>query len=151
MIRKYFGALIAIFFALGAVAYAQSNHPMAGKTGHLTLTQETRVGEAILPPGDYEVRHRRSPSGHFVEFTRVTEVPTGLAQTVSPYDWEVVADVPCTIKPLNEAVSRTALEGSKGAAATDLRIRGEKVMHVFEPGPDPSAPQNQVEYGGAGM
>ncbi len=151
MISKYFGAIVAIVFALGTLAYAQSDHGMAGKTGHLTLTQETRVGDSILPPGDYEVRHRRSPSGHFVEFTRVTEVPTALAQTVSPYDWEVVADVPCTMKPLSETVSRTALEVSKGAAAMDLRIRGEKVMHVFEPGPDPSAPQNQVEYGGAGM
>ncbi len=150
MISKYFGAIVAIFLALGTVAYAQSNPLMASKTGHLTLSQETRVGDSILPPGEYEVRHRPSASGHFVEFDRWTH-PANYQEGIPWNELEVAAQVPCTMKPLNETVARTALEGSKGAAATDLRIRGEKVMHVFQPGPDPSAPQNQVEYGGAGM
>ncbi len=149
--RRFIGPIVAIVLTLGTAAYAQSDHLKAGNTGHLTLTQETRVGNAFLAPGDYEVRHRRSTNGHFVEFTRVVGDAYGPGQTLSPYDWVVVAQVPCTMKSLRDPVTRTSLEGSKDGVATDLRIRGEKVEHVFPVGPDPSAPQNQVEYGGAGM
>jgi hypothetical protein len=144
--KKYFGVIIAVVIALGAVAYAQTNHLVIGKTGHFTLKQEVRVGDAVLPPGYYEVRHRRSANGHFVEFTRVTEnytAPEGL----SPYDWVVMADVPCTIKSLNEPVAQTIAQLSSSAVPqlTSLRVKGENVIHVF-PAPDSS----YVEYGGGG-
>ncbi len=147
---KYFGAIIAVFVALGSAAHGQSDHAQVGKTGHLTLKQETRVGDAVLPAGHYEVRHRRSLNGHFVEFTRMVDTDRG--QTgASPYG-EVVAEVPCTMKPLNTSIAETSVDTSKGTDLhiSDLRIRGENVVHIFPAGPDPSAPQNQVEYGGGG-
>jgi hypothetical protein len=145
--KKYFGVIIATVIALGAVAYAQSNHLVVGKTGHLTLKQEVRVGDAVLPPGDYEVRHRRSANGHFVEFTRVTENDTA-QEGLSPYDWVVMADVPCTMKSLNEPVATTIADLSGGGVPqlTSLRVRGENVIHVFPAAPDAPAPY--IEYGG---
>ena len=150
---KYVIAVIAIVTAIGTAAYAQSDHLKVGKTGHLTLSQEALVGSAVLPAGDYEVRHRRSANGHFVEFTHVIENYTGPQESLSPYDWVVAAEVPCTMKSLNQSVARTSAEISKGGLdhLNSLKIRGENVVHIFEPGPDPSAPQNQIEYGGGGM
>lgn len=149
---KYFGVMMAIVIALGTVSYAQSDPVKVGKTGHFTLKQETRVGDAVLLAGDYEVCHRRSANGHFVEFTRWTAVEN-YQEGVSPYDWEVVADVPCTMQSLDAPVNQTSAEISRNAAAhlSSLRIRGENVVHVFQVGPDASAPQNQIEYGGGGL
>jgi hypothetical protein len=149
MRNKYLGVMIATVIALGALAYAQPDKVKVGKTGHITLAQETMVGSTVLPSGDYEVRHRRSPGGHFVEFTRVTEnIPSG--EGISPYDWEVVAEVPCTMESLNAPVTRTEAEISRGSVAhlDSLRIREENVIHIFRSGLDASAPQNQIEYGG---
>lgn len=153
MRNRYLGVMIATIIALGTVSFAQSNPVKIGKTGHFTLKRETRVGDAVLPVGDYEVRHRRSANGHFIEFTRVTEDPTAEAQTLSPYDWEVVAEVPCTMQSLKEPATTTyvALSGGTDGHLNSLKIRGESVVHVFQAGPDASAPQNQVEYGGGGM
>jgi hypothetical protein len=128
----------------------QSDHLKVGKEGHITLAQTTRIGGATLAPGDYEVRHRRSANGHFVEFTRVVDNTGEEGLSPSPLDWAVAADVPCIMQPLNAPVTRTSVEILR-AHLNNLRIRGENVVHVFQPGPDPSAPQNRVEYGGPGM
>ncbi len=152
--NTYIGGGQGYYGANAANANAHSDHFKVGEEGHITLTQQTMVSNATLPPGDYEVRHRRSATGHFVEFTRVVANYTTPQQKLSPYDWVVAAKVPCTMRPLNAIVTRTSLDTSKGAAAhiIGLEIRGENVEHVFQPGPDPSASQNQVEYwGGGGM
>lgn len=130
----------------------QSDPVNVGKTGHIKLAQETRVDDTVLPAGDYEVRQRRSANGHFVEFARWTSVEN-YQEGLSPYDWKVVADVPCTMQSLNAPVTRTSAEISRNGAAhlNNLRIHGENVVHIFEAGPDASAPQNQIEYGGGGM
>jgi hypothetical protein len=153
MIRnRYFGIFIAIVFALGAIGYAESDQMKTGKTGHITIQREVRVGNAVLQPGDYEVRYRRSATGHFMEFTQVRDNPYGPSQTLSPVDWVVAADVPCTMKSLNQSVTRTAIELSDGAIPqiTSLEVRGENVVHTFPGGPNASAPQNRVEpsFGG---
>ena len=147
------------FYSGGGEGYYGEGNPSdthalkVGKEGHITLVQATRVGDEALAPGDYEVRHRRSANGHFVEFTRVVANYTGPQQSLSPSDWVVTADVPCTLQSLNAPVTRTSAEISRGAIAhlNSLRIRGENAMHVFQAGPDASAPQNQIEYGGGGM
>jgi hypothetical protein len=153
MIRnRYFGILIAIVFALAAVGHAESGQLKTGKAGHITIRQEVRVGNAVLQPGDYEVRYRNSATGHFMEFTQVVDNPYGPSQTLSPVDWVVVADVPCTMKSLNQSVTKTAITLSEAAVPQilSLEVRGENVVHTFLLGPDASAPQNRVEPGFGG-
>ena len=145
---KHFGALIAVVLALGAVAYAGSDQVTVGKSGHFILTRETMIGSTVLSPGEYEVRDRRSTNSHFVEFTRVVQNHPG-HDGLSLYDSEVVAEVPCTMQSLRQPVAETQV-GTTGPYITSVSIRGENVQHNFEPGPDPSAPQNHVEYGGGG-
>ncbi len=145
---KYFGALIAVVFAFGAVAYAGSDQAKLGKSSYFTLTRETMIGSTVLSPGEYEVRDRRSTNTHYVEFTRV--VQNHMSQdALSPYESEVVAEVPCTMQSLKQPAAETQV-GTTGPYITSVSIRGETVQHNFEPGPDPSAPQNHIEYGGGG-
>lgn len=144
---KYLVALVVVLLALGSVAYAQSDQPKVGNKGHLTLKQETRVGDAVLPAGDYVVRHRRTASGHFVEFKQGVyhfDNDQGEGGLLPPYESKVVAKVPCDMQSLSEPVAKTTAEISKdtGANLDNLRIRGETVVHVF-PG--------QNESGGGGM
>lgn len=150
---KHLAVLITTFIALGTVSYAQSDQLKVGKTGQIALEQDTMIGNTLLPAGSYEARHRRSANGHFVEFTHVVENYVGPQESLSPYDWVVVAEVPCTMQLLNAPVTRTSMAISKGTVPhlDSLSIRGENVVHIFLAGPDPSTPQNQVEYGGPGM
>ena len=152
MRSRYLGVMIATIIALGTVSFAQSNPVKIGKTGHFTLKQETRVGDAVLPAGDYEARYRRSATGNFVEFARWTH-PANYQEGIPWNELEVVADVPCKMQSLDAPATQTSTEISRNAAAhlNSLKIRGENVVHVFPAGPDASAPQNQVEYGGGGM
>lgn len=122
----------SIALILGANAFAQTNHVKVGKSGHITLTQETKVGDTLLAPGYYEIRHKHSATSHYMEFTLVTE--NDLNTDVQPvYDWQVVAKVPCAMESLSNPVARTAARLSGGAVAqlTSLEIRGENVEHVF--------------------
>jgi hypothetical protein len=135
--------------AMHTATHGHSHDAAIGKTGNLTLKQETTVGNQVLPAGDYQVRHRQTANAHVMEFTRVTENLMG-AEGRSPYEWEVVADIPCSVQPLAQRVATTQAEISGGAYLNSLKIRGENVVHVFPGSPDASAPQNRVEYGGGG-
>jgi hypothetical protein len=124
--------VISIALTLGASAYAQPNQMKGGKNGHITLTQETKVGDSVLAPGYYEIRHRHSATSHYMEFTLVTEnYQRGDVQPA--YDRQVVAKVPCTMESLSTPVARTTAQVSNGTVAqlNSLEIRGENVEHLF--------------------
>ena len=143
----YFGIVIAVAIVLGAVAFAQPNPTKVGKTGHITLAQETMVGNAALPAGEYEVRQRTSSSGHYIEFTRVVVDYTVGDTGLSPYEYDVVAKVPCKVEVLNSTADKTAAEiatSPNGDRLASLEIRGENVLHVFPAGPAASAMQSQT-------
>lgn len=108
--------VISIALTLGASAYAQPNQLKVGKTGHITLTQETKVGDTVLAPGYYVIRHRHSTTSHYMEFTLVTENDQKM-EGQSVHDWQVVAKVPCTTESLSNQVARTTAQVSGGVAA----------------------------------
>jgi len=124
--------VISMALTLGASAYAQPNQMKVGKKGHITLTQATKVGDTVLAPGYYEIRHKHSATSHYMEFTLVTENDQN-TDVQSVYDWEVVAKVPCTMESLSTPVARTSAQvsGSPVALLSSLEIRGENVEHVF--------------------
>lgn len=136
--NKSLWLLAAIALALSTVGYAQSGHMKMGYTGYLTLRHDTRVGNALLPAGDYQVNHNLSVDRHFVMFTRVVRRWEG------PDDYEVVADAPCTTESLGTVVKKTSAQFGSGAGGQlmSLRIRGENVVHVFPAGPQASVPQS---------
>jgi hypothetical protein len=123
--------VISIALTLGASAYAQPNQMKVGKKGHVTISQEAKVGDTVLAPGYYEIRHRHSATNHYMEFTLVTENNQKM-EGQSVYDWQVVAKVPCTPESLSTPVARTTAQISGDPVALlSLEIRGENVEHVF--------------------
>lgn len=124
--KGYIGILAILVLGLAPWGFAQEK---TGKTGYLTLSAPAQVGSVVLPTGDYEVKHRASPTGHFVEFVRVTERHPGFKGPVY-YERSVVATANCTMQPLTEKVRKTVIE-KDGSRITRLEIKGENVAHNF--------------------
>lgn len=128
MVRRGSIAIIAaMVLALASFAVAQQKD---GKTVHITLNTATQVGSFILPPGEYEVTHRVSPSGHYMEFARETWTNLGYEGSPTYYERKVVADVDCTMQSLSGKVNKTVLE-KEGTRIAAIEIKGENVSHNF--------------------
>ena len=149
--NSYLAALATIILAISGFAYAQQEyyddsgvhyletaqvtstpamHEHAGKTGKLKLRTAMKLGDVVLQPGNYEVRHIDTGKEHFVEFSQMVEsdfVPEG----ISPYQEQVVARVNCTRDPLNTIMARTELLPKTDRTTARLEIRGEKAIHLF--------------------
>jgi hypothetical protein len=124
---RHIGIITALVLGLASWAFAQRG---AGKTGNLTLAAATQVGSVVLPAGNYEVRHVASPTGHFMEFVRVTEWNLGYEGTPTYTDREVVAKVNCNMQSLNAKAGKTVIE-KEGSRLARLEIKGENVAHNF--------------------
>jgi len=124
---RQIGIITALVLGLASWAFAQGS---ASKTGNLTLAAATQVGSVVLPAGNYEVRHVASPTGHFMEFVRVTEWNLGYEGTPTFTDREVVATVSCNMQSLNAKASKTVIE-KEGSRIARLEIKGENVAHNF--------------------
>ena len=122
---RQIGIITALVLGLASWAFAQGS---AGKTGNLTLAAPAQVGSVVLPAGNYAVRHVASPTGHFMEFVRVTEWNLGYEGTPTYTDREVVAAVSCNMQSLNAKASKTVIE-KEGSRIARLEIKGENVAH----------------------
>jgi hypothetical protein len=129
-----FAALAGILLAIAGFAHAadvSGQRPHKAKKGTLTIMVATDVGTVTLEPGDYEVKEVNSATGPLLRFIRVTEnsyAPEG----TSVYDWEVVADVQCTLEPLTSTPKHTTfLLASDTGQAIGLEIRGSDVKYLF--------------------
>lgn len=124
---RQIGIIAAVVLWLASWTFAQGSK---GKTGHLTLTAATQVGNVVLPAGNYEVRHVASPTGHLMEFVRVTESNLGYEGSPTFIDREVVAKVNCNMQPLNAKAGKTVIE-KEGSRLARLEIKGENIAHNF--------------------
>lgn len=101
----------------------------------IQLLRPLRVGETILPPGRYVVRHCAASDGHVLVF-RQREARRTATYTYLGRVGPEVARIPCHLVPLSEAADRTAvyttLNRDGTAELRRLTIRGERVQHVTE-------------------
>lgn len=109
-----------------------------GKIGHVTISVPVKVGNAILPVGDYEVKHVSAQKEHFVEFIRVVEIPNPAwamrrpPQGTPRYERQKIAEANCTLEPMAKKAGKTTVViSSNEARLTRLQIKGEDVAHVF--------------------
>ena len=125
--------LAGTILALTGLAHADISmqQPHKVKKGTFETTVATKLGAVTLEPGSYEVKEVDSTTGPFLRFTKVTEnyqVPEGLPV----YDWEVVAEVKCTVEPLQSKTEHTGfLLASDTGKAVGLKIRGSSVEYLF--------------------
>ncbi len=98
-------ALLLLAVASAAVA-ADASKMDVGKSWTLTLYHPTRVGTALLPSGDYNVRHIKDGEEHFLAFKA---------------DRKEIARVGCKMEQLPTKADKTLLiEDTNGA--------GERVL-----------------------
>lgn len=133
-------SLLSVFIATvslavgSAVASEEENVFNVGRKGTIAFDTEMKVGALTLAPGRYEFQHRLVDSEHIVRFTYVGTGAFVEGRThVTRQPKQVVAEVQCTLEPLEAKASRTAVY-STGGYITKVEIKGEDALHrILEP------------------
>lgn len=117
----------ALFFVvilcLTSVLQAGTNKYSVADVRKVTLTAATRVGDVVLPQGDYEVRHVMEAENHMMVFKQLG--------TNKPAEGRVK----CNLVPLKEKAEANQLIYESNRAnervLRTLRFRGDLAEHVF--------------------
>ena len=136
----FLASLSFLFLAAVATAAARNQEEhgtKVGKSGEITLAQATKVGDRVLEPGTYVVRHRVSHGDHFVRFLvpklrNYSMTDTGSNDTHTGE--ENAGEIKCRVEPETERIKQTTVymvteNGTK--RITKVAIRGENAMHFF--------------------
>jgi len=118
---------IALFFVvilcLTSVLQAGTNKYGVADVRKVTLSAATRVGDVLLPQGDYEVRHVMEAENHMMVFKQLG--------TNKPAE----ARVKCNLVALKEKADQTQViyesNGANERVLRTLRFRGDLAEHVF--------------------
>ncbi len=110
-------AFLLLAFASAAVA-SGSGKMDSGKSWHLTLYHPTRVGTALLPPGDYKVQQVQDGERTWLAFKA---------------DRKEVARVGCKIEQLPTKADKTALLENTNSAGervlVGIAFEGDRFKH----------------------
>lgn len=117
----------ALFFALilclSSMLQAGTNKYGVADVRKVTLSAPTRVGDVLLPQGDYEVRHVMEAENHMMVFKQLG--------TNKPAE----ARVKCNLVQLKEKVDGNQViyesNGANERVLRTLRFRGDLAEHVF--------------------
>jgi hypothetical protein len=105
-----------------SVAVARENSLGIHEVTHVTFTEPTRVGSAILPAGDYVMRHTMEGQDHIMVFER--------SRSKTP-----IVKVKCTLVPLahpaNHSQTVVVLNAANERVLQEIVVRGDKAKHVF--------------------
>ncbi len=111
------GILIAVFI-LGAVAVAANQYGIADKR-EITFFKNVKVGDTLLPAGNYTVVHQMQGTDHIMVFTGK----------------KAEAKVKCTLTPLTAPALRTETEYKVNASDEQVLVRmvfrGDRAEHRF--------------------
>jgi hypothetical protein len=117
-------AVIAVCaLALTLTATASQNELGVADSSKVTFTEPMRVGDTLLPKGDYEVLHSMNGSQHIMTFKQLnTGHPVGV-------------QVQCQLVPLSKKADRTqqvyVLNASNERVLQSLTFKGDSAQHVF--------------------
>lgn len=117
---KVLGMLLCVL-ALGSIVMAGPNTMGIREVRHVTFAEPVRVGTAVLPAGEYVVRHTMEGQDHVMVFQRVH----------SKDEFKVK----CTLVPLaqkadtNETIYQANAANEK--VLQQLVFKGDSAKHVF--------------------
>ncbi len=108
---------------LATLVHAKVNRFGVADVQKVTFTSAMRVGDVLLPPGEYEVRHTMEAENHIMVFTQLHKAKPAQAR------------VKCTLLPLKEKAQATSVVFAPNAANENvlrtLVFRGDMAEHVF--------------------
>lgn len=117
-------AVIAVFvLSVSLLAAAERNKFGVSDTQKVTFNEPIRVGDVLLPKGEYKVQHTMEGENHIMVFTPVTgrEVAT--------------ARVKCQLVPLQEKAPQSLVlyghDQKDVHVLQELIFRGDTAKHVF--------------------
>jgi hypothetical protein len=117
--------LIAIaVLILGTAAVAANKLGIEEKRA-LTFYDTVRVGDTLLPAGDYVVTHQMRGDEHIMVFTKQGRKP-------------VEARLKCTLKPLSAPAAQSQVEykinAAKELVIARMVFKGDRAEHIFQAG-----------------
>ena len=124
-ILKALVVLTICVFGLSLLANASHNHNEFGVADHqrITFDNPVRVGDVLLPSGDYRVTHTMEGNDHVMVFRQLN--------TKKPAE----AKVKCHLVPLKEKAERTRkifeYNAAKEEVLRTLVFQGDMAQHEF--------------------
>jgi hypothetical protein len=114
-------ALCVLVFAI--VASAAPNQFGVANSRTITFENPIRVGDTLLPKGDYKVLHTMDGDNHIMVFEQ--------QRTKKPAE----AKAKCTLVPLTEKAARTqrafTINNANERVLRELIFEGDTAKHVF--------------------
>jgi len=122
--RMRIGLLFVLLLGVTALFAGNLNKYAVADQRQLTLSQQVKIGDTLVPAGDYKVLHVMEGEEHVMLFKQL-DVPAKKA---------VVVKVKCTLKPLPEIATSNEqhyqLEDGV-QVLTMLQFKGDKAQHIF--------------------
>ena len=119
---KVITAFFAIVLCMSGVLAARTNKYGVADVRKVTLSAPTRVGDVLLPQGQYEVRHVMEADSHIMVFKQIGGK-------------SAEARVKCNLTPLQQKVDHDQVVYTLNAANErvlhTLRFSGDTAEHVF--------------------
>jgi len=119
---KVITLFIAVVLCISGVLLAKTNKYGVADERKVTLTAPTRVGDVLLPQGQYEVRHLMEADNHIMVFKQIGGK-------------SAEARVKCGLTPLKQKVDRDQVVYTVNAAnervLQTLRFSGDSAEHGF--------------------
>jgi hypothetical protein len=121
---KWLVVALVCVFGLTVLAMAGTNSMGVADLQKITFTGTVRIGDAVLPAGDYEVRHVMEGENHVMVFHQVGNAK---AQDVR---------VKCSLQPLSQKADQTqkiyTINAANEQVLQAIIFRGDKAKHVFQ-------------------
>ena len=119
--RTFIVVLVVCLLVLSMSAFAGEKLGIANSRS-IRLSSNTRIGDVLLPPGEYQVKHVMEGENHIMVFTKTgNEKPTG--------------QVKCSLVSLPEKAQHTSRTYSVNSAneqvLKELVFAGDTAKHVF--------------------
>jgi hypothetical protein len=115
--------LFIIVLTITGVLLAKTNKYGVSDVRKVTFTAATRVGDVLLPQGDYQVSHLMEADNHVMLFKQLGSGKSAEAR------------VKCNLVPLKQKADRDQVVYSLNAANERvlqvLRFSGDRAEHVF--------------------
>src|SRR5215472_15737557 len=122
--RVRIGLLFVLLLGVTALLASTLNQYGVADQRQVTFSQQVKVGDSLVPAGDYKVLHLMEGEEHAMLFKQL-DVPAKKA---------VVVKVKCTLKPLPEIArtneQRYQLEDGVQVLIM-LQFKGDKAQHIF--------------------
>jgi hypothetical protein len=120
---RFVSALAIVILGFSALALATLNKYGVADVQQVTFTAPIKIGEIVLPKGEYKVEHTMQGEDHIMVFTQL--------HTKSP----VTTKAKCQLVKLDTKAQQTHVvygqNGAKTPVLQEIVFKGETAKHVF--------------------